>query len=341
MKKERKYYLHFILIFLLLGISFAWSICSGSSIINLSNVLNSFTDLEKPTIYSEIILNHRFPKALTAILCGISLSICGLMMQTLFRNPLAGPYILGINSGASLFVACIMTGASFIEFDKNTFVFSGSIVFFACAGASFTLIIILGISRKIKSNVTLLLTGIMLSYIYGALQNLLEYFSNPNQLKSFITWEMGSIGNVTWNDLKIFAPITIIGLLMSILLVKPLNLFLLGDNYAQTSGLNIKKTKWKIILICGLLVGVSTAYCGPIAFIGLAIPHLARIIFQTNNHTVILPSSALIGASTLLICDSIGNILPNNVFIPINVTTSLIGAPIVIWLLYKNKNLST
>jgi iron complex transport system permease protein len=336
----KKYYFEFILLFLILLVLFAWSLCSGTADIGFSAVLKVMSNEESNTAYRQIVFEHRFPKSVAAILCGISLSVCGLMMQTLFRNPLAGPYVLGINSGSSLFVAFFITGSSVLGLGTNSFLYSGGLVLFASAGSLFTLLIILAISVKIKNNITLLLTGIMLGYIYGALQSLFEYFANPAELKSFILWGMGSINNVTLGHLKVFIPVCLCGFVLSFLLVKPLNLFLLGDNYAQTSGLNIKATKWKIIILTGILSGIATAFCGPIAFIGLAVPHLARIIFKTNNLKIILPASALLGAITLLFCDIAGNLAPGHLFIPINVTTSLIGAPVVIWLLFKNKNLS-
>ncbi|MBC7863855.1 MAG: iron ABC transporter permease [Bacteroidia bacterium] len=340
MTPRKKYYVEFILLILILIVLFVQSLCSGTADIGFFKVLNVLRNNESNNAYIQIVFEHRFPKAIAAVLCGVSLSVCGLMMQTLFRNPLAGPDVLGINSGSSLFVAFFITGSSALGMGTQSILYNGGLTFFAAAGSLLTLLLILAISLRIKNNITLLLTGIMLGYIYGALQSMFEYFANPVQLKSFVLWGMGSISNVTLDHLKVFVPVCLIGFILSLLLVKPLNLFLLGDNYAKTSGLNIKATKWKIIILTGVLSGISTAFCGPIAFIGLAVPHLARIIFKTNNHKIILPASALIGAITLLFCDIAGNLAPGNLFIPINVTTSLIGAPIVIWLLFKNKNLS-
>jgi iron complex transport system permease protein len=340
LKKQRTYSIDFILLLVLLCAAFIWSLVSGSVNISIKNIFSILSGEETKNIYAQIFYNIRLPKAITAVLAGISLSVCGLMMQTLFRNPLAGPYILGINSGASLFVAFLITGASALGIERSSLLFSGGLAFFATAGAVVTLMIILAISFRIKNHITLLLTGIMLGYIYGALQSLLEYFSNPGDLKTFVLWGMGSIQNTGWQELKIFAPVCLVGFFLSLLLIKPLNLFLLGDNYAQSSGLNIQKTKWMIILLTGILSGLATAFCGPIAFIGLAVPHLARIIFKSNNHALILPASAILGAVTLLICDVIGNFGPANTFIPLNVTTSLLGAPIVIWLLFTNKKMN-
>lgn len=340
MKRERKYFPDFLLLSLLLVAAFCWSLVSGSAELGFTTIFNILSGTETQNVYHQIFYDIRLPKAITAILAGITLSVCGLMMQTLFRNPLAGPYILGINSGASLFVAFVITGSSLLGIEKSTLLFSGSVVVFAAAGAILTLLIILGISLRIKNHVTLLLTGIMLGYVYGALQSLMEYFANPGDLKSFVLWGMGSVQNTSWSELYIFIPVSLGGFLLSFFLIKPLNLFLLGDNYALSSGLNIRSAKWKIILLTGTLSGIATAYCGPIAFIGLAVPHLARMIFRKNDHRIILPASALLGASTLLLCDVLGNFAPGNAFIPINVTTSLIGAPVVIWLLFKNKNLS-
>ncbi len=341
MKQGRKYYIDYLILAVLLLVSFIFSLGTGSSEVGFTKVFEILKGEQVNTAYEMVLFNIRLPKSITAVLSGFSLSLCGLMMQTLFRNPLAGPYVLGINSGASLFVGFILTGATFFGIDRDSIIYSLSVPLFATTGAVLTLIIILAASWRIRNNVTLLLTGIMLGFIYGALQSVMEYFANSADLKNFVIWSMGSIGNVTWDQLKIFAPVCLTGTIFSFLLIKPLNLLLLGDNYARSSGLNIRPAKWMIIILTGILSGITVAYCGPIAFIGLAVPHLCRILFKTNDHAVLIPACALLGASTLLLCDAAGRLFSNEIVLPLNVTTALFGAPLMIWLLFKNKNFSS
>ncbi len=279
----------------------------------------------------------RFPKTITAILAGSTLSIAGLILQLMFRNPLAGPYVLGISSGASLFVAItFLTGNAFHLF-SNYFFGKSMIVISSIFGSLVITFLILALSKKINNNVILLLIGLMLSQICGALQGFLEYFANPNSLKAFVIWGMGSLGGTTNLDVLIYCPIALIGLVAVLFFIKPLTAFLLGENYATNSGINYSKNRFYLILISSLLTGVTTAFCGPIAFVGIAVPILSRIIFKTSNQKTHVISCILIGSSVLLFSDALCHNLSKTAILPINMITTFVGAPLVIYLLFKSK----
>ena len=272
----------------------------------------------------------RLPKAITAILAGAALSVSGLIMQTLFRNPLAGPYTLGVSSGASLGVALLtMLGAFSIQLSAV------SIPFAACIGAIAVLLLVLAVSRRVTNNVSLLIVGLMFGSIAGALVSLLQNFANPDALKLFIVWTLGSLSSVGWGDMQMLLPILLVGTLFVLLTVKPLNGLLLGEDYARGLGINVSRTRLYIVLATGLLAGGVTAFCGPIAFIGVAVPHIARGIFNTSNHRITLPASALIGACLLLICDVLCSLFIYP--LPISTVSALFGAPVIIWIILKNK----
>ena len=272
----------------------------------------------------------RLPKAITAILAGAALSVAGLIMQTLFRNPLAGPYTLGVSSGASLGVALLtMMGAFSIQLSAV------SIPIAACIGATLVLLLVLAVSKRVKNNVSLLIVGIMFGAIAGALVTLLQQFANPDALKLFIVWTMGSLSSVGWGDMQLLIPILLLGTLFVLLSLKPLNGLLLGEDYARGLGIHVGRTRLFIVLATGLLAGGVTAFCGPIAFIGVAVPHLARGIFKTSNHRVTIPASAMIGACLLLVCDVICSLYVHP--LPIMTVSALFGAPVIIWIIMKNK----
>lgn len=280
-----------------------------------------------------ILHDIRLPKAITAILAGASLSVAGLIMQTLFRNPLAGPYTLGVSSGASLGVALLtMLGG------VSGLVVSGSAVSLpiaACVGATLVLLLVMSVSKRVKNNVSLLIVGIMFGAIAGALVTLLQQFANPDALKLFIVWTMGSLSSVGWSDMELLVPILLLGTVFVLLSLKPLNGLLLGEDYARGLGIHVGRTRLFIVLATGLLAGGVTAFCGPIAFIGVAVPHLARGIFRTSNHRVTIPASALIGACLLLICDTLCSLFVHT--LPISTVSALFGAPVIIWIIMKNK----
>lgn len=290
----------------------------------------SITFSSEDFIFSQI----RCPKTITAIIAGCTLSVSGLILQIIFRNPLAGPYVLGISSGASLMVAVgILAGQTFGFLSGKSFV-----VLCAVGGSFFITLLILIISKKVSSNVVLLLIGIMLSQICGALQMALEYFSDPNNLKTFVIWGMGSLANTTNNDLLIYVPIAIFTLLVLLFFIKPLNALLLGQNYSQNAGINFSRSRFYLILISSLLTGLTTAFCGPIAFVGIAVPILSRMIFSSAKQQVHIFSCLLLGSIILLLSDAVTNSLIPNVALPVNMMTTFIGAPLVMYLMFRNKH---
>lgn len=285
-----------------------------------------------------ILLEFRIPKALTAIFVGMGLSVSGLQMQTLFRNPLAGPFVLGISSGASLGVALLVMAG-------GLFAYSGSLgswmqVTAATLGASLVLFLVLGVSAKVKDSMALLIVGLMLGSATGALVSVLQFFSNKEQLQEYLIWTFGNLGGQTWAELGIFIPLVILGLLLSITLTKPLNALLLGEQYAQSMGLHIGRSRFWIIVSTSILAGCITAFCGPIAFVGIAVPHIARLMFNTSDHRVLVPAVSLTGALLMLFCDLLAQLPSAHYTLPINIITSLLGAPVVIWVILRGKNIS-
>jgi iron complex transport system permease protein len=316
----------FILLTAFLVVLFAVDICSGS--IWLSPFGSSLSALEK-----QILIDIRLPKALTAIIAGIALSIAGLMMQTLFRNPLAGPYTLGISSGATLGVALI-TMCSVLLTTMHTALL---LPFAACIGATLVLLLVVAVSKRVTSNVSLLIVGMMFGSIASALVNVLQNFSNPDSLKLFIVWTLGSLHSVGWSDMPFLLGVVIVGLIIVLCVLKPLNGLLLGEDYARGLGINIGRTRLLIVLATGLLAGGITAFCGPIAFIGVAVPHIARGILKSSNHRYTIPLSALIGACLLLACDILCSLATSP--LPISTVSALFGAPIIIWIIMKKSTI--
>ena len=330
--KPRKTIL-FISLTVLLTLLFVADLSFGSIHIPLSEVKNVFFGGSYDNINSEILLNFRLPKAITAILAGASLSVAGLMMQTLFRNPLAEPYILGVSSGASLGVALVMMSTAVLP---AVFISSGwGMILAAVIGAALVLLLVVGVSFKVQNSVSLLIVGIMFGTIVSSLVSVLQYFSNPDAIKLFIMWNMGSLSAVTWEYLQILVPTVIAGLLLAIILTKKLNGLLLGENYARGLGIPILQTRVLIVAATGILAGAITAFTGPIAFVGVAIPHIARGIFRTAQHQILMPACVLLGASLILICDIISQIPIHT--LPINTISALFGAPVIIWIILKRK----
>lgn len=313
--------------------AFVGDLALGSVTISIKEIYHAlFVDSE--SIFYQIIINHRLPKALTAIHIGASLSVAGLLMQTLFKNPLAGPDVLGINSGASLGVALLTLGGTSLPFFMNN---GYAQVLAAIIGAILILLLVLLTSTKVKSTVSLLIVGVMFGYFTNSIVSILQNISNPDTLKLFITWTFGSLSAVGWDQMIILSPILIGAIFCATLLVKQLNVFLLGSQYAKGLGISIQHTRLYIILITAILAGTATAFTGPIGFIGITIPHIARGLFRTSNHKIILPASILCGATILLICDIISQLPTFNATLPINAVTSLFGAPIILWILLKRK----
>jgi iron complex transport system permease protein len=339
--KKITYSKQFILLSILLVVLFFINISLGSVSIPFKEIVKTLTvGISTNESWETIILNFRLPKAITAILVGSGLSICGLLMQTLFRNPLAGPFVLGISSGASLGVALLILGSSiFGGFLLNASVSNWSLPIAASLGAFLVLSAVIIAANKVRNTMSILIIGLMFGSLTSAIISVLAYFSEAAQIQQYLFWSFGSLGNLSWNEISVFAVIYIIGIVGTIFVIKPLNSFLLGENYAKSLGINIKKSRNIILLVTSLLTGVITAFSGPIAFIGLAVPHIARMLFTTSNHKILIPSTAIIGAIVLLICDAIAQLPTSEFTLPINAITSLFGAPVVIWLLIRKKKI--
>ncbi|MEM7297362.1 MAG: iron ABC transporter permease [Bacteroidota bacterium] len=331
-----------LLLLLVLFICVFLSLSLGSVSIPIKFILSYFFGQVDNQVWENIIANFRLPKALTALLAGSALAVSGLQMQTLFRNPLAGPFILGISSGAGLGVALVIflgiwLGA-FIELSGIGR--SWLLVVSAAVGSFLVLSVVLAASFRIRSSISLLIIGLMFGSAVSALVSILQYFSQAENIQAYVIWSFGSLGSLSWSELTIMMPIILLSLLFSILLSKPLNLLLLGEDYAESMGLNLKLIRTLIIINTSLLAGTITAFCGPIAFIGLAIPHIARMLFNTGNHLLLTPLVILIGSIALILFDIIAQLPGSEATLPINAVTSLFGAPFVIWLILRKANLN-
>lgn len=335
---KRTYSLAFgILIIVLIG-CFLLNLSLGSVSIPFEEILTVLGGgSASKTTWQHIILEYRLPKALTAILVGCGLSISGLLMQTLFRNPLAGPFVLGISSGASLGVAILIMGSSLIGWQFISTSYSLAIA--SSLGSFLVLLAVIIVASRVRDTMAILIIGLMFGSITSAIVSVLSYFSKSEQLRQYVFWNFGSLGDVSWQQLQLFACIICAGILFTIYVLKALNAFLLGENYARSLGIDIKKTRFIIIIATSLLAGGVTAFAGPIAFIGLAVPHMAKQLFKTTNHTIILPATFFIGAILMLLCDTIAQLPGSQFSLPINAITSLIGAPVFIWLLVRKRKM--
>lgn len=325
----------FIILSLLLVILFVLDLLIGSVHIPLRDILGALFGGDVDASTRLIVLDIRLIKAIVAILTGMALSVSGLQMQTLFRNPLAGPYVLGISSGTSLGVALFILGMPLLGIATNSTMSSIGTAGAAWLGSALILAFVASVSTRIKDIMVILILGMMISSGVSAVVQILQYLSNEEALKSFVIWTMGSLGDVTTNQLHLMLPAVLLGLVVSVAVIKPLNLLLLGEQYARTMGLNVRRSRYLIFLSTTLLAGTVTAFCGPIGFVGLAIPHIARMLFSNADHRILLPASALCGAVTLLICD----IVSKSLTLPINTITALLGIPIVIWVVIRNKTI--
>lgn len=341
MYPSKTYITGFLYLGLLLLLSLGLNISLGSVNIPFGETISVILGgTAAETSWEYIIWEYRIPKALTAILAGGSLSLSGLLMQTLFRNPLAGPFVLGISSGASLGAAILIMGLS---------IFGGaailgltqdiSLIVASSLGSFLVLLVVVVVATRIKDTMALLIIGLMFGSITAALVSILSYFTEAEQLRQYIYWSFGSVGNLSWSQLLLLSLVVLIGILLSILSIKSLNALLLGENYARSIGIAIRKSRYLIIVATGLLAGSVTAFAGPIAFVGLAVPHLTRQIFNTTDHKVLVPAVLLYGAILLLLCDTLAQMPSSSYVLPINAITSVIGAPIVIWLLLRKKKM--
>lgn len=326
---------------LILSLVFVANISLGSVSIPFFDVVQIlFGDTSAKESWQLIVLNFRLPKAITAVLVGSGLSISGLLMQTLFRNPLAGPFVLGISSGASLGVAILILGVGLFGGTLSGFLYSNwSLAIAASLGSGLVLLVVILAAQKVRNTMSILIIGLMFGSLTAAIISVLSYVSEAEQIQQYIFWSFGSLGNLSWTQLLVFATLFSIGILCVLSIIKPLNSFLLGENYAKSVGINIKKSRNIILLVTSLLTGVITAFAGPIAFVGLAVPHISKLVFSTSNHKILLPAVAIIGAIIMLVCDIIAQLPTSEYTLPINAVTSLFGAPVVIWLLIRKKKL--
>ncbi len=339
MQKAYKNNIIFLFLFILLFALFIVNISLGSVTIPINEILKGILSHEMSKESWEIILwNFRFPKAITAILVGMGLSISGLLMQTLFRNPLAGPYVLGLSSGASLGVAFIILGSGLLPtFISSFFLSNYGLVLASSLGGFLVLMAVLLVSQKLKDTMAILIVGLMFGSFTSAIVSVLSYFTSAEKLQKFTFWSMGSISNLSWNEILLLSTFVLVGIVISFMVIKPLNALLLGEKYAQSIGIHYKKSRFLIIIATSILAGSITAFAGPIAFIGLAVPHMAKLVFQTSNHFILFWSTLLIGAIVMLFCDVIAQVPGHDLTLPINAITSVIGAPVVIWLLIRKK----
>ena len=327
------------IIVLVIVLLFAINLLLGAADIPVKDVVSILLgseDTAHPS-WNYIILQNRLPQALTAMLCGASLAVSGLMLQTAFRNPLAGPSIFGINSGASLGVALVMLllGGSITA---GSFSLTGFVaVLVAFIGAMSVMTLIFFFSTFVRNHVMLLIIGIMIGYIASSAISLLNFFATEEGVQSYMVWGLGNFGGVTMQQMPAFASVTILGLIAAMLLIKPLNALLLGEQYAENLGINTKRVRNYLLFVTGVLTAVSTAFCGPVAFIGLAVPHIARMLLGTENHRRLLPATLFCGAAIALLCNIICVLPGNNGIIPLNAVTPIMGAPVIIYVLLKQR----
>ena len=322
---------------ILIAVLFALNLTLGSIRIPAADVLRILLgDEGERASWRFIVLESRLPQAITAMLCGGALAVAGLMLQTAFRNPLAGPSIFGINSGAGLGVALVMLllGGS-ISTGSVSITGFAAVLIAAFVGAMSVMALIFLFSNIVKNNVMLLIIGIMIGYISNSAISLLNFFATDEGVKSYMVWGMGSFGGVSMKTMPVFATITIAGLAGSLLLIKPLNALMLGDRYAENLGINILRTRNWLLIVTGILTAITTAFCGPVAFIGLAVPHIARLLLTTDNHRVLLPATILCGGAIALVCNLICYLPGENGVIPLNAVTPIMGAPVIIYVIVK------
>lgn len=310
----------------------------GSVRIPMRDVLQSLLGQTDNALAQSIVSNYRLPKAITAILAGAALSVSGLLMQTIFRNPLAGPYVLGISSGASLGVALVVLGSSALGL--GFWVGQLGVVLAAMMGAMLVLLLILAVSMRIRDIMTILILGMMFGSAASAITSILQFFSDESSLKSYVLWTMGSVSGVSGDRLTLFAIIIAVGTVLALLLARPLNVLNLGENYAKTLGYNVISIRFLAFLSTSLLAGAAAAFCGPIGFIGLAVPHIVKISLRTSNHTALLPATLITGGNMLLLCDLLAQLPGSDLVFPINSMAALMGIPVVIYVIFKNKRIA-
>ena len=337
---ERKVILIFLGLILLVAVLLVLDVFLGSVTIKPSEVVKAIFNTSHSD-FQTIIMKFRMPKAITAVIVGVALSLSGLQMQTVFRNPMAGPYVLGISSGASLGVAFVILGFS-SNITPETISGLGNWILVAAAwvGAGAVMLLIMAISSRVKDIMTILILGIMLSGGISAIVTIMQYFSNESMLKSYVIWTMGSLGNLTTSQLNVLVISVSVGMILSLFSSKMLNALLIGENYASSIGLNVRFARTVIFICTSILAGSVTAFCGPIGFIGIAVPHIVRILFKTSDHKVLVPGTILMGGSIMLFSDIVSQLPGSESVLPVNAVTSLIGIPVVIWIILRNRKYS-
>ena len=314
----------------------------GSVKISVEELLNIVSGKASKKSWEYIIFNFRLPKAITALLTGAGISVAGLQMQTLFKNPLAGPSVLGISHGASLGVAIfVLSSTTLFGVTGNLQESMGSwgLVLFAVSGSFLVLLSVLFASARISDSVTVLIVGLMFGFLTGAVVNILQFFSDPELIQNFMVWTFGSLAGVAWSQLQVMSPVILLTLLLSLVFSKQMNALLLGDNYATGVGVNVARTRVKLIVITSVMAGTITAFTGPIAFVGVALPHLARLLFRTSNHKVLIPGTMMCGMIIMLICDIVSQVPGSQTTLPLNSITALFGAPVILGIIIKNKKM--
>lgn len=334
LKKNIKTSLIFFFLLFILLIVFLIDMSVGHTKIPFVQMLNFLLPHKNVSSeYIKLVSEFRFPRVAMALIAGAALSLSGLLMQTIFRNPLAGPYVLGISSGAGLGVALIVMGTSILTFSLNNY----TVILSSIIGSATILLIILAVSFRMRDSVSILIIGILISGVVTSLVNILQYYASDMNVKSYVIWTMGSLSAVSLDDIKVIFPIVVIFSFFSFLLSKSLNLLLPGENFAQTMGVNLKNIRTLIFIYVSILTGVVTAFCGPLGFIGIAVPHIARWIFNSGNHFLVIPASLLVGGIFLMLSDILTQLFTTKGIIPINAVTAILGAPLVIWIVIKNK----
>ncbi len=316
-----------------LGVLFLLNISLGSIKIPLHQILESLSGQSEQNIWNDIIWQFRFPKAITCAVAGASLATGGLLMQTLFRNPLAGPDVLGLSAGSSLLVSLMILSGNAVT------LFSGpwAISIAASVGSAAVFLVVISISQRLRDNVSLLIIGLMIAAVTQSIVSVLQFVSKAEDLQTFMIWTLGSVGGTSWKEINVMSVIFLVGGLISFASIKSLNALLLGDNYAQSVDINLKRSRFLIVLATSLMTGVVTAFCGPIAFVGLAVPHMIRLIIKTSNHKILIPAVMIGGAILLLLCDMLAQLPGSTQILPLNAVTSVIGAPVVIWMILHSK----
>jgi iron complex transport system permease protein len=340
MKRGNRSTLIFSILIFLVIVLLAMDIFFGSVSIKTSEVLKALFTGSSGN-FETIIIKFRLPKAITAFTVGIALSVSGLQMQTVFRNPMAGPYVLGISSGASLGVAFVILGfSSNLSLQSITGLGNWILVAAAWTGAGMVMLLIMMLSSRLKDIMTILILGIMLSSGISAIVTIMQYFSNETMLKAYVIWTMGSLGNLTSDQLNVLLISVSVGLIISLVSIKMLNALLLGENYAGSIGLNVRRARFVIFICTSILAGSVTAFCGPIGFIGIAVPHVSRILFRTSDHKILIPGTILTGGAIMVLSDLISQLPGSESVLPVNAVTSIIGIPVVIWVILRKRKYS-